>query len=204
MRGSKWWTRSLPVVGLLAIAACAGPGSTLPTEFTPVAETLTTTTTTSNPGNQPPDGPMLDMARPDGPAATGYAEAHGVTPEQASEIIRRQAEIAEGLPAVVRMAGDRYVGSRAVHPDENTQQPGEAMFIIYIFEPTDEEIDAAHALGADVVVEEAFADRPTLDALEADAYAEASAENPGMAIEVSIDPVTGEAIVEVAPLGHDD
>ncbi|MCP4964772.1 MAG: hypothetical protein GY926_06010 [bacterium] len=171
----------------------------------PMVTTATTTTTTTltpletdTGATGPPDGPMIDMARIDGPAVQGYANKHGVTPERAQEIISWQAEISEQLGRVRSAAGSRYVGAAFLPPEEND---GQAIVEIYIFEPTEEDFAAVSKLtGARLV--EAIGGREVLDQIEAEARAAAQAEHPGFIVDVSVDvdPATGEVTIRIEEL----
>jgi hypothetical protein len=134
---------------------------------------------------------MIDMARIDGPAVQGYAARHGVTPEQAREIIIWQAEVNEQLGRVTSVAGPRYAGARFLSPEEND---GQAIVAIYIADPTAEDIAAVAKLdGARLV--EAIGGMDELDQIVAEAAAAAQAEHPDAWISVVIDPTTGEVEV---------
>lgn len=95
-------------------------------------------------------GPMLDFARPDGAAATGYAANHGVTPEQASEIIRWQAEVNQSLGGLAAGWGDRFVDARFLGPDETDS--GRAELVVLLVDPTPDDADSVqHLDGAGTV-----------------------------------------------------
>lgn len=95
-------------------------------------------------------GPMLDFARPDGAAATGYAAKHGVTPEQASEIIRWQAEVNQALGGLAAGWGDRFVDARFLGPDETDS--GRAELVVQLVDPTaDDATSVQHLDGAGTV-----------------------------------------------------
>ncbi|MCP4968748.1 MAG: hypothetical protein GY926_26410 [bacterium] len=148
--------------------------------------------------------PMLDMARPDGPAAKGYAEKHGVSLERASELIDWQATVRDELRSIATAAGDRYVKARIIHPDENKDDPGEPAIEVFIFEPTKEETAAIARLGADVSLEPAFADLKTIHETVDSVRVTARAEFSDEFVEVSVDPGTGDITIEASPPGHSD
>jgi len=134
---------------------------------------------------------MIDMARIDGPAVQGYANKHGVTPEQAQQIINWQAEVSQQLGRVTSVAGPRYAGARFLPPEENG---GEAIVAIYIADPTDEDIAAVSKIDGAIVVE-AIGGMDELDQIVAGAAAAAQAEHPDAWVSVVIDPATGEVEV---------
>lgn len=164
------------------------------TRAAPTTTQLPTTTglPTDDTGNSgPPHGPMIDMARIDGPAVQGYADKHGVTPEQAREIIIWQAEVNQQLARVTSVAGPRYAGARFLPPEENG---GEAIVAIYIADPTAEDIAAVAKLDGSILVE-AIGGMEELDQIVAEAAAVAQAEHPDAWVSVVIDPATGEVEV---------
>jgi hypothetical protein len=134
---------------------------------------------------------MIDMARLDGPAVQGYAAKHGVTPEQAQQIINWQAEVNQQLGRVTSVAGPRYAGARFLPPEENG---GEAIVAIYIADPTDEDIATVAQLEGAILVE-AIGGMDELDQIVAEAAAAAQAEYPDAWVSVVIDPATGEVEV---------
>lgn len=140
-----------------------------------------------------PDGPMIDMARLDGPAVQGYAEAYGITSERAAEIINWQAEITEQLGRVKSVAGPRYAGASFLPPGKNGS---EAVVEVYIAEPTEEDYAAVAQLDRARLVE-AIGGMEEIDRIAAAAAATARDEYPNAWISVAVDPATGEVDVSV-------
>lgn len=189
------------VVWLLALMVAAAACGTTAEEM-PVASldeaalfhsTSTETATAERTEPGVPDGPLVDMARLDGPAVQGYARKYGVTPEQAAEIIKWQAAVNEQLGLVISIAGPRYAGARFLPPEEND---GEAVVEIYIADPTEEDVAAVARLdGARLV--EAIGGMEEIERIAAEAVAIEQEKYPGARVSAKVDPASGEVEIFV-------
>ncbi len=139
------------------------------------------------------DLPYLEFSRPDGTPAQTYARMHGVTPEEASEILDWQAAVNRRLPRVIARIGDRYALAELVHPDES--EDGVPYVRVYVADPTPEDVAAVAGLPGKAVVVGAVGGRAELEALEQAALAEALANGLGPDLDIQVDPVTGEVTI---------
>ncbi|HDL41788.1 MAG TPA: hypothetical protein ENG98_02080 [Actinobacteria bacterium] len=139
--------------------------------------------------------PFIDMSRPDGPAAQGYAAAHSISPEAASDVIRWQSEVIKDLKKLAPQLGDRYAGSTFLHPDDS--ESGLAEVLVYVYEPSEQDEIAVESMsGVSQLVPSAVTNSEAL-ALEELAASVAREANPDSDVDVEVDFESGDVAITV-------